>query len=42
MKTVFSLLLLAVASASAKELTMETWDSETVGKAVFVKFQAPW
>jgi len=29
-------------SACAKELTKETWDAETSGKTVFVKFLAPW
>jgi hypothetical protein len=28
--------------ASAMELTKETWDSAVAGKAVFVKFLAPW
>ena len=35
-----SLALLAV--AGAKELTPDTWESETAGKTVFIKFQAPW
>jgi len=34
-------LLLAVA-AFAIELTPDTWDAETSGKTVFVKFYAPW
>jgi hypothetical protein len=34
-----SSLILAVA---AKELTPATWDSETGGKTVFIKFLAPW
>jgi hypothetical protein len=36
---VFAVLL---ASAGAVELTKETWDGAVAGKAVFVKFQAPW
>jgi len=37
------ILLLGVAGlASATELTKETWDAETAGKTVFVKFLAPW
>ena len=36
------LLFLLFASASALELTKETWDDKTAGKAVFVKFFAPW
>lgn len=35
----FSLLL---SSASAIELTKDTWDAETAGKTIFVKFFAPW
>jgi len=38
-------LLLALISApavSAIELTPDTWDAETSGKTVFVKFYAPW
>lgn len=31
-----------VAVASAIELTPETWEKETAGKTVFVKFFAPW
>jgi hypothetical protein len=30
------------ATAVSMELSKETWDSETAGKTVFVKFQAPW
>jgi hypothetical protein len=38
-----TLLLLAfVASASAIELTKDTWDAKTSGKQVFIKFLAPW
>lgn len=36
------LLATLFASASAIELTQETWDENTAGKAVFVKFFAPW
>lgn len=28
--------------AGATELTSANWDSETAGKQVFIKFQAPW
>lgn len=31
-----------IASANAIELTQDTWEDKTVGKAVFVKFFAPW
>jgi len=31
-----------IASASAIELTQDTWEDKTAGKAVFVKFFAPW
>jgi len=31
-----------LASASAVELTPETWDEATTGKTVFIKFLAPW
>jgi len=34
----FSLLI----GVAAAELTSDTWDAETAGKTVFVKFQAPW
>jgi hypothetical protein len=37
-----SLLCLLAGSASALELTSDNWDSMTGGKAVFVKFLAPW
>ena len=36
---IFSLL---IASAGSIELTQDTWDEHTAGKAVFVKFFAPW
>lgn len=35
-------LLTFVAASSAIELTPTTWDDETSGKTVFVKFFAPW
>lgn len=41
MKTAFALATLAL-SASAIELTPDTWEAETAGKTVFVKFFAPW
>jgi hypothetical protein len=31
-----------VGATTAKELTTANWDKETIGKQVFVKFQAPW
>jgi len=37
-----SLVLLLAASASATDLTKETWDGAVAGKSVFVKFLAPW
>jgi protein disulfide-isomerase-like protein len=40
MKTIILSILLA--SANAIELTQDTWDESTAGKAVFVKFFAPW
>jgi len=39
------ILALAVAlfgSASAMELTPDTWDAAVDGKTIFVKFLAPW
>jgi hypothetical protein len=36
------MLFLLLASVSATELTMDTWDAAVAGKSVFVKFQAPW
>jgi len=41
MKAVALILVLANA-AGAMELTKETWDAAVAGKAVFIKFQAPW
>ena len=41
MKTLFGIATLAL-SASAIELTPDTWDAQTSGKTVFVKFFAPW
>lgn len=38
----FFVLSALIASASAIELTQETWDETTAGKSVFVKFFAPW
>jgi hypothetical protein len=32
-------LIIAVA---AKELVPDTWDDETAGRTVFIKFLAPW
>lgn len=40
MKSIILSILLA--SANAIELTEDTWESNTAGKAVFVKFFAPW
>jgi len=31
-----------LALAAAVELTPDTWDAETAGKTIFVKFLAPW
>jgi hypothetical protein len=31
-----------MAGTNAVELTLENWETETAGKTVFVKFQAPW
>lgn len=41
LKTAF-LLAAATTSAFAIELTPDTWESETAGKTIFVKFFAPW
>jgi len=41
MKSIALVVALAV-GAGAVELTKETWDTETAGKSVFVKFLAPW
>jgi len=38
---VLALSLLATATRGT-ELTQATWDAETPGKSVFVKFVAPW
>jgi len=40
MKTLFALGLFL--QGAALELTAENWEAETSGKAVFVKFLAPW
>jgi len=34
--------LLLATLTSGKELTKADWETETAGKTVFVKFQAPW
>eukprot|EP00429_Kryptoperidinium_foliaceum_P018628 CAMPEP_0176036814 /NCGR_PEP_ID=MMETSP0120_2-20121206/18234_1 /TAXON_ID=160619 /ORGANISM="Kryptoperidinium foliaceum, Strain CCMP 1326" /LENGTH=217 /DNA_ID=CAMNT_0017370201 /DNA_START=66 /DNA_END=719 /DNA_ORIENTATION=- len=39
---VAALLFAAAAQTGAIELSKETWDKETAGKSVFVKFFAPW
>jgi len=36
------LIAATMALSSAVELTPDNWDSETSGKTVFIKFQAPW
>lgn len=41
-KMKFFILSALFASTSAIELTQDTWDDSTAGKAVFVKFFAPW
>jgi len=39
----FVLLLAGLAAtAQAVDLTPDNWDTETAGKTVFIKFQAPW
>jgi hypothetical protein len=38
----FVILALAVAAASATDLTSDNWDEMTSGKTVFIKFLAPW
>jgi len=35
-------LALVIGASQALELTPETWDKETAGKTVFIKFLAPW
>ena len=40
--TKLAIFLGLAALAGAKELTQATWDAETAGKTVFVKFLAPW
>jgi hypothetical protein len=42
MKVIATTLLGLAASANAVSLTPDNWDAETAGKAIFVKFQAPW
>jgi len=39
---VLTILPLLALGAGAIELTPATWDAETSGKSVFVKFLAPW
>jgi len=41
-KAVCGLLALSAVSSEELELTSATWDKETAGKSVFIKFQAPW
>jgi len=36
------ILALALASASATELTLDNYDAAVEGKTVFIKFLAPW
>ena len=36
------ILSMIIASATAIELTPSTWEEQTAGKAVFIKFFAPW
>ena len=39
----FGLALLGLAAtANATSLTLDNWDTETAGKTVLIKFQAPW
>jgi len=38
----FGLFALLAVAVSASTLTPDNWDSETAGKTVFIKFQAPW
>jgi hypothetical protein len=42
MKTLSLFLLGLVAGTNAIELTLDNWDTETAGKTVLIKFQAPW
>jgi hypothetical protein len=42
MRSVLVTFLGLLAAARAIELTPETWDAETSGKSVFIKFLAPW
>jgi len=35
-------LALLIALVASVELTPDTWDAETAGKTIFVKFLAPW
>jgi len=36
------LVLAGLFVAAGAQLTAKSWDKETAGKTVFVKFQAPW
>jgi hypothetical protein len=36
------LTLALIIAVTGKELTPANWDTETAGKTVFIKFQAPW
>jgi len=42
MKVAIFLFSLLAGAASAVELTPDNWDTETAGKTVLIKFQAPW
>jgi len=42
MQTTLVFFLGLIAAASAITLTDSTFDEETAGKTVFIKFQAPW
>ena len=43
MKSAVAMMMaLAAGTASATELTPETWDDAVAGKTIFVKFLAPW
>jgi len=42
MKISLLLFSLLASAASAVELTPDNWDTETAGKTVLIKFQAPW
>jgi len=42
MKTGLALFALGATAANAVTLTPDNWDTETAGKTVLIKFQAPW